>query len=90
MMSDPTAGSTTIFLTARELAAALQVPVSWVYAQTCRLGLDSIPRVRLGKGYRFDLADVVRWLKECRDPRCSLSPVRLREPKARHGPAARA
>lgn len=69
-MSDP------LFLTAPELAAALQVPVSWVYAQTCRPGLDSIPRVRLGKGYRFDLADVVRWLKECRDPRLSLSPSR--------------
>lgn len=48
---------------AQAVADRLGVPVSWVREST-RSG--AIPHVRLGRYVRFDLADVDRWLGECK------------------------
>jgi predicted DNA-binding transcriptional regulator AlpA len=58
-----------LFLDVPGLAAALGVPVSTIYNWTREVGPQSIPRVRLGKRYGFDLGEVVAWLKENHDPR---------------------
>jgi len=46
-------------LTTAELADWLRKPESWVYAQAHRLG---IPRVKLGRQYRYPSAEVREWL----------------------------
>src|SRR3972149_1404767 len=73
------------FLTVPELAAVLLVSTETVHEWTRRPGPDAVPRVRLGRGYGFDLQDVVRWLKEYRDPRITMPVVRGRA--ALPGPA---
>lgn len=52
-------------LDAKEVAERLHVPVSWVREST-RSG--AMPCVELGRYRRYDLADVERWLEECRKP----------------------
>ena len=47
-------------LTVRELAQALSVPESWVYARTAS---KDIPHVRVGRYVRFRLVAVMRWLE---------------------------
>jgi excisionase family DNA binding protein len=47
------------------VAERLGVPTSWVREST-RSG--AMPHVRLGRYVRFDLADVDRWLEECKQP----------------------
>ncbi len=49
-------------LTVQEVAALLQVPSSWVYEHTRHRCLNRIPGIRLGKYWRFQKADVIRWL----------------------------
>jgi len=46
-----------------ELARELKVKKSWVYIQARKTGPESIPRMKVGKYLRFNLADVVAWLK---------------------------
>lgn len=53
-------------LTVEELAEHLGVKTSWVYSHVRRRSRDRIPAVRLGKYWRFRLADVDRWLEERR------------------------
>jgi excisionase family DNA binding protein len=50
-------------LTVSEIAAALKVPVSWVYERTRRSGCDRIPHLKLGKYLRFRWAAVRQWLE---------------------------
>ena len=52
-------------LRAGEVAERLGVPESWV-RESARSG--AIPHVRLGRYIRFDLADVERWLEDCKRP----------------------
>jgi excisionase family DNA binding protein len=52
-------------LDAKAVADRLGVPESWV-RESARSG--AIPHVRLGRYVRFDLADVERWLEECKQP----------------------
>ena len=52
-------------LDARAVAERLGVPESWV-RESARSG--AMPCVRLGRYVRFDLADVERWLEECKQP----------------------
>ena len=52
-------------VTAGEVAERLGVPESWV-RESARSG--AIPHVRLGRYIRFDLADVERWLEDCKRP----------------------
>lgn len=54
----------TDWLTVQELATALKVKNSWVYAETRKTGPGSIPRLRVGKYLRFDLQEVLIWLKD--------------------------
>ena len=50
-------------LTVSEVAAALRVPVSWVYERTRRSGTDQIPHFKLGKYLRFRWSTVREWLE---------------------------
>jgi excisionase family DNA binding protein len=50
-------------LTVAEVAAALKVPVSWVYERTRRAGVDRIPHFKLGKYLRFRWTTVREWLE---------------------------
>jgi excisionase family DNA binding protein len=51
-------------LNVQDVAELLQVPISWVYERTRRRGRDRLPGFRLGKYWRFDEAELRRWL-EC-------------------------
>jgi excisionase family DNA binding protein len=51
-------------LTVDELAKKLKVKDSWVYGETRKTGAGSIPRLRVGKYLRFNLQEVLDWLKE--------------------------
>lgn len=50
-------------LTVAEIAAALKVPISWVYERTRRSGSDRIPHIKLGKYLRFRWSEVGQWLE---------------------------
>ena len=49
-------------MTIHEVAELLQVPSSWVYEHTRLRCANRIPGIRLGKYWRFQRADVIRWL----------------------------
>lgn len=53
----------TRLLTAEEVAALLQVPTSWVYAQA---RARRFPHVRAGRYVRFDRRDVEAWIERQR------------------------
>ncbi len=63
-----------IFLSVDELADRLGVRRSCVYSWTRQRGPDVIPRMRLGRRYAFDLADVIAWLKDQEAGRTSAVP----------------
>jgi len=46
----------------QELAAKLNVPVSWIYQHT-RIGPKAIPHIRVGKYVRFDIDEVMKFFK---------------------------
>lgn len=52
-------------LDAKEIAARLGVPASWVL-EHARAG--AMPCVRLGRYVRFDAADVDEWVAACKKP----------------------
>lgn len=60
-------GQAAILLTPAELAAKLNVPVSWIREKTRERArirdADPLPVVRLGKYVRFDWTEVKAWLK---------------------------
>lgn len=49
-------------MTVREVAELLQVPSSWVYGHTRHRCLNRLPGIRLGKYWRFERAEIIRWL----------------------------
>ena len=49
-------------LTVQEVAELLRVPVSWVYEHTRQRCGNRIPGFRLGKYWRFSVADITAWL----------------------------
>lgn len=51
----------TELLTPEQLAARLQVPVSWVYEQSRH---DKIPTHRVGRYIRFDIREVLQYLAD--------------------------
>lgn len=53
-------------LTVEDVAVILRVPNSWVYERTRRRSADRIPGFRIGKYWRFRLADIKAWLEESR------------------------
>ena len=50
-------------LTVQEAASRLNVPVTWIYQRT-RLGQRALPHVRVGKYIRFDINEVMAFLKK--------------------------
>lgn len=50
--------------TVNELAQVLKVPKSWIYAKTRETGPNSIPRIKVGKYLRFEIDQVLNWLKD--------------------------
>ena len=50
-------------ITVEEMAAKLNVPVSWIYQRT-RLGQKAIPHVRVGKYVRFNPDEVVAFFRK--------------------------
>jgi excisionase family DNA binding protein len=49
-------------LNIREVAKHLRVPVSFLYARTCRNSRETIPHFKLGKHLRFDPTQLRKWL----------------------------
>jgi excisionase family DNA binding protein len=49
-------------MTVHEVAELLQVPSSWVYEHTRQRCLNRLPGIRLGKYWRFERADILRWI----------------------------
>ena len=47
-----------------ELAKCLGVPKSWVYERTRDRTNSGIPHIKVGKYVRFNLPEVIEWLKE--------------------------
>jgi excisionase family DNA binding protein len=54
------------FLTVHEVAALLQVPVSWVYAHMRKRSRDRLPGYRLGKYWRFSEDELLAWVRRRR------------------------
>ena len=46
-----------------ELAARLRVKKSWIYTQSRKKGVNTIPMIRVGKYCRFLESEVLEWLK---------------------------
>lgn len=46
-----------------EMADALRVKPSWIYARTMQKGPGSIPRLKCGKYLRFNPDEVMAWLE---------------------------
>lgn len=49
-------------VTPQEMAAILNVPVSWIYQRT-RLGPAAIPHIKIGKYVRFKPVEVIDFFK---------------------------
>ena len=50
-------------ISSKQIAAELDVPVSWIYHQTMSSrGQGSIPVVKKGKHLRFNREDVLNWI----------------------------
>jgi predicted DNA-binding transcriptional regulator AlpA len=52
------------FLTLKEMAMALKVKPSWLYAKNRETGLGTIPRIKVGKYIRYEPEKVMEWIKE--------------------------
>jgi len=53
-------------LTVHEVAALLQVPVSWVYGHLRKRSPERLPAYRLGKYWRFDKNELLAWVESQR------------------------
>lgn len=51
-------------LSVDELAEKLNVPKSWIYSRTRETGPDAMPRISVGKYRRFNLQEVMAWLRK--------------------------
>jgi excisionase family DNA binding protein len=54
------------FLTVNEVAALLQVPVSWVYGHMRKRSRERLPGYRVGKYWRFSEDEILAWVKRQR------------------------
>ena len=54
------------YLTVKQLATVLQIPVATIYQWRHRG--DGPRGMRVGRHVRFHRKDVLAWLSECRDP----------------------
>jgi excisionase family DNA binding protein len=55
------------FLTVHEVAALLQVPVSWVYGHMRKRSRERLPGYRVGKYWRFSEEEILAWVKRKRE-----------------------
>ncbi|MEW5701576.1 MAG: helix-turn-helix domain-containing protein [Candidatus Zixiibacteriota bacterium] len=51
------------FLSVKELAEVLGVPVSWIYDRTRQGGPEQLPHYKVGKYVRFSEAEIEEYLK---------------------------
>jgi excisionase family DNA binding protein len=51
------------YVTAKEIADFLNVPVGWVYQRTS-IGNEAIPHIKVGKYVRFDIQSVEDFFKK--------------------------
>lgn len=63
MMADNSTDHADQLMTVSEIAAFLNVPVSWVYQRTRLRGAERIPHIKLGKYLRFSFSEVIAWLR---------------------------
>jgi len=54
------------FLTIDEVSEVLKVPKTWIYQRTRERSPSTIPFYKLGKYLRFDIDEVLAWLREQR------------------------
>ncbi len=52
-----------LLINVQQLSEALNVPLSWIYQRTSQ-GQKGIPHVKMGKYVRFDLEEVMTFLRE--------------------------
>ncbi len=50
-------------LSVNDLSDVLNVPPSWIYQRTRQTGPDTIPKIKVGKYIRFQLEEVMDWLR---------------------------
>lgn len=50
-------------ITVKELSDILNVPISWIYQRTS-MGQEGIPHVKIGKYVRFDVDEVIKFLRK--------------------------
>jgi excisionase family DNA binding protein len=50
-------------VTVKEMAAILNVPVSWIYQKTS-IGPGAIPMIKVGKYVRFNADEVIKFFKK--------------------------
>ncbi len=50
-------------LSIKQLSSVLNVPVSWIYDRTRKGSVEPIPHYKIGKYVRFDVREVVAYLK---------------------------
>lgn len=53
-------------LTVQEVAALLNVPVTWVYGRTRKRSSERLPSYRLGKYWRFREHEILEWVAQHR------------------------
>lgn len=58
-------------ITPKEMTEKLRVPLSWLYRRTRAKGLGAMPRVRIGKYLRFNLAAVMEWVNRTYGEGCN-------------------
>jgi excisionase family DNA binding protein len=51
------------FLTVAEVAALLQVPVSWIYGRLRERSTKPLPGYRVGKYWRFREPEIIAWVE---------------------------
>jgi excisionase family DNA binding protein len=51
-------------LSVEELAETLNVKKSWIYSRSRETGSGTMPKIKVGKYVRFELDQVMDWLKE--------------------------
>ena len=57
------------WITVDELASMLKVGKDWIYQQTMKKGPGAIPKIKVGKHLRFDLAEVEKWIMKRQEVR---------------------
>jgi hypothetical protein len=71
------------FLTIREVAGLLQVPVSWIYGRMRKRSTDKLPGYHLGKYWRFREQEVLERVQNHHGETHATCPIRTGDPLLR-------